>query len=292
MAKAKGINREEMAANYGWALSFLKSNNELWKLFNKAVDKNYSTSRFVAALRNTKWFRKHSETWRKQQVLQKTDPATYNSQRTTIRAKVADLAVSLGADLTPDQRNVVAHNAQWFGWDEAQLRNTLANYVDQMGKSGHYGGEAGKAEQELRQYAYNQGVSFSDTALKGWLKNIVSQQQTTDDYKAYLQGQAEISFPQLAGKLKEGVTVRDLANPYISQMAQTLELDDQGIDLKDPTIRKALQSTDPKGEFQMKPMWKFEQELKNDPRWQQTNNARTSMLGTAQSVLKDFGFQF
>jgi hypothetical protein len=285
---SKAINREEMAANYGWALSFLKSNQELWKLFNKAVDKNYSVNRFVASLRNTKWYRHHSEAWRKSQVLYKTDPATYRQQRGTVRAKVSDLAVSMGADLTAYQRNRISANAQWFGWSDEQLRNTLATYVDQMGKSGHYGGEAGKAEQELRQYAHDQGVGVNDKWLKGWLKKIVSQRQTTDDYKAWLQHQAELTFPSLSSKIKQGVTVKDIANPYIQSMAQTLELDEGNIDLSNGTIRKALQPSD-KGD--LTPLWKFEQNLRQDPRWLKTNNARTSLVGSAQQVLKDWGFQ-
>lgn len=281
-----------MAANYGWALSFLKSHKELWKLFNKAVDKTWSVNRFVAALRGTKWFKHHSETWRQTEVLKKTDPKTYSQRMTHISDKVRDMAGSLGADVSGKQRDAIAHNAMWFGWDDVQLRNALANYVDQMGDSGHYGGEAGKAEQELRDYAHNMGIKISDPSLKEWLKNIVAQNQSTDDYRAYLQGQAEHTFAPLADKIKQGVSVKDLAEPYTQQMAQTLELSPSQLDLFDPTIRKALQYQDPQGKVGMVPLWKFEQDLKKDERWKTTNNAKTALVGTAQQVLKDWGFHF
>lgn len=286
------VDKAEMAANYGWALSFLKSNKELWKLFNVAVDKNYSVNRFVAALRNTKWFKQHGESWRQTQVLQKTDPGTYNQRLATTRAKVVDFAVSMGSDMSSSQIATVTKNALWFGWDDAQLRNTLSNYLDQMGDSGHYGGEAGRAEAELRTYASNQGITLADSSLKDWLRNIIAQNQTLEDYKAYIQGQAEHSFPSLADDIRGGLTVKELANPYVQQMAQTLELNDQSIGLDDPTIRKALQQTDDKGKPAMVPLWKFEKTLKEDPRWMQTNNARSSLVGTAQSVLRDFGFHY
>jgi hypothetical protein len=162
MAK-DSISKAEMAANYGWALSFLKSNKELWKLFNRAVDKNYNVNRFVAELRNTKWFKKHSDTYRQQAVLQKTDPATFKQNSAAMRNKIHDMATAAGADLTSKELDMISHNAQFFGWDEGMIKNSLANYIDQMGQSGHYGGDAGQAEGELRDYAYKMGLKLHDS---------------------------------------------------------------------------------------------------------------------------------
>lgn len=286
------LSREEMAANYGWALSFLKSNKELWKLFSKAVDKSWSVNRFVASLRSTKWFRSHSESWRQSEVLRKTDPGTYKQRMSQLQAKVGDMATALGADVSSSSIARIASNAMWFGWDDAMLRNTLSNYIDQMGNSGHYGGEAGKAEDELRQYAWDMGIKMSDTSLKGWLRNVVGQNQTVDDYKAYIQGQAQSSFTSIADQIKAGQTVRQVAEPYMQQMAQTLEMNANDLDLFDPTIRKALQTSGPDGKPQMKTLWQFDEDLRKDQRWLSTNNARTSILGAGNQMLKDFGFHY
>jgi hypothetical protein len=202
------------------------------------------------------------------------------------------MAIGLGAGPPGRVMEQLTNHAIWFNYNEAQIREVIANYVNQEGTTGHYGGEAGQAEQELRMYAHNQGVWLSDQSLKSWLRNIVAVHQTTNDYKAYIQKQAELAFPNLADKIKSGVTVKDLASPYIQSMAQTLEVDDQSIGLDDQTIRKALQSTGPDGKFESKPLWQFEQDLKKDPRWMQTNNARNSLVGTAQNVLKDWGIYF
>ena len=287
-----GISKEEMAANYGWALSFLKSNHELWKLFNKAVDGSWSVNRFVASLRNTGWFKKHSDTYRQMQVLKKTDSATYSQRVQQKYAQIQDMAASLGADISKSHLGQLANNAMWFNWDESMLRNVLSNYVDQMGNSGHYGGEAGKAEDELRQYAADMGITVSDGTLKGWLKNVVAQNQTTDDYKAWIQGQAQSAFSSIADQIKAGQTVKQIADPYIQQMGQTLELDANAIDLKDPTIRKALQTTGPDGKPMMKTLWQFDEDLKKDSRWLSTNNAKSSLLNAGNQLLKDFGFHW
>lgn len=290
MAK-DSISKAEMAANYGWALSFLKSNKELWKLFNKAVDKNYNVNRFVAELRNTKWFKKHSDTYRQQAVLQKTDPATFKQNSAAMRNKIHDMATAAGADLTSKELDMISHNAQFFGWDEGMIKNSLANYIDQMGQSGHYGGDAGQAEGELRDYAYKMGLKLNDSSVKGWLQNIVKGDQTTQDYKAYLQGEAQKSFPALSDHIKSGQTVYDLASPYMQSMSNILEVPQNSVDLFDPTVRKALQTQLPDGKVGMDPLYDFERKLRQDPRWLSTNNARQSLMGTTKQVLQDFGFQ-
>jgi hypothetical protein len=37
------------------------------------------------------------------------------------------------------------------------------------------------------------------------------------------------------------------------------------------------------------PLWQFEQELRQDPRWTYTNNAQEDLMGTARQILKNFG---
>ncbi len=284
--------QEEMAAQYGWALSFLKSHGELWHLFMQAVEGQYSTAKFVAKLRGTKWYQTHTDTQRKNQVLMETDPATYNKRLAAKKAEIQDMSVQMtGVYLNNAQANLVAKHAMEFEWNDAQLRNTLSTYLKQVGgANGHYGGEAGTAEQELRQYAADQGVTLSDPTIKKWLSGIVAQRDTLQDYKAWIQGQAESSYGALGGLIKQGKTVRQLADPYIQEMASTLELNPNMIDLKDPTISAALSSAsaDGKGLTQMS-LGAFRQKLRNDPRWTRTDAARTTAIDTGNTILHDFG---
>lgn len=284
--------QEKMAAQYGWAITFLKSNHELWRLFMSAVEGEWTTDQFVGKLRNTQWFKKNGDTARKNAVLKSTDPETYQRRFDAKKAEIQDMSVQLtGVYLTNGQASLVAKHAMDFDWNEAQLRNTLSLYLKQVGGThGHYGGEAGTAEEELRQYAADQGVTLSDTTVKKWLKGIVAQRNTTQDYKSWIQGQAESQYGSLGGLIRQGKTVRQLADPYIQEMAQTLELNPAMIDLKDPTISGALSSAsaDGKGLTQMG-LGAFRQKLRNDPRWTKTDAARTTAIDTGNAILKDFG---
>jgi hypothetical protein len=74
-------------------------------------------------------------------------------------------------------------------------------------------------------------------------------------------------------------------------MARTLEISPENIDFtKDATIQKALGAqigTD--GVSQPIHMWQFNQQLRQDPRWQYTDNARDSVTSIAHGILQSFG---
>ena len=60
------------------------------------------------------------------------------------------------------------------------------------------------------------------------------------------------------------------------------------MDFNEPLLRKALQYTQD-GKPAVMPVWMFEQELRQDSRWQYTNNARESVYNAIYQVGTDFG---
>jgi len=97
------------------------------------------------------------------------------------------------------------------------------------------------------------------------------------------------SFPGLKDQIANGMSVRDAASPYLSGMSSILEVNPESVDLFDPTIRKALTSTDANGKSVLTPLWQFESQLKKDPRWLQTNNARDDLMSTTHGLLQSWG---
>ncbi len=81
----------------------------------------------------------------------------------------------------------------------------------------------------------------------------------------------------------------DIAQPYIESMGRLLEVNPQDIDLNDPKIRQALSARNKDGQVGPKTVWEFENDLRKDPRWMQTNNARESMMSTGREVLSLMG---
>ena len=75
-----------------------------------------------------------------------------------------------------------------------------------------------------------------------------------------------------------------ILNPYKNTYAATLEISPDSISLND-VLQKAIT----KDGFES--IYKFKQELRKDPRWQNTDNARQEASSVAYNVLRDFGFQ-
>lgn len=281
-----------LAQRYGWTLAALQSVPELWKLFNQAVKEGWGDDVFAAHVRSSKWYQAHSDQFRQMYVLEKSDPAKWKRVQSEMFAKVHDLASSMGVKYDPELFGKITRQALYQGWSEAQIRNALGGLVD-FASGSHFGGSSGQAEQQLRQYAFNMGVKLSDGTLKTWLQQLARGDKTIEDFQAYMQSMAESAFPSLAAQIKSGITVRQLADPYIQSMASILELNANAIDLTDPTIRKALSSVSTDGKTSTGvPLWQFEYDLRKDPRWLKTNNARESINSVAHDVLKQWGFAF
>lgn len=288
----KPKNQKEWADYYGWALALLNSDPTLKKLFDDAVKHDYTREKFVAELRKTKWYQTNGESARQALALKYTDPETWRTRVRAIYANVQSLAGQMGIKTSWQTMWDMAEDALTFGWDNTQLRSNLSKYLS-GGKGGVYGGEAGDAKSQLEQYAFQMGIKMDESSLNSWLKGILNGSKTIQDYKGYLQKTAISAFPTLADDIKGGMMVRDIAAPYMESMGRILEIDSAALDLYDPTVRNALTNVSKEsGKPELKPLWQFENELRQDPRWLKTNNAREGINGVAHSVLKDFGFSY
>jgi hypothetical protein len=151
-------------------------------------------------------------------------------------------------------------------------------------------GPSGKYFVALKNFATDNGLRLSDGAATSYANGIAA--GTIDENTAFnaLRESAAEAFPALADKIKAGINLKTLADPYIQSMSDILEIPDGGIDLFDPKVRSALAYTLPDGKVGTKSIYEFEKELRKDPRWQYTNNARNDAASVASTVLKDFGF--
>ena len=151
-------------------------------------------------------------------------------------------------------------------------------------------GPSGKYFVALKNFAADNGILLSDSAATSYANGIAA--GTIDENTAFnaLRESAAEAFPALADKIKAGINLKTLADPYIQSMSSILEIPDSGIDLFDPKVRGALAYTLPDGKIGTRSIYDFEKELRQDNRWQYTNNAREEVSNSVVKVLKDFGF--
>lgn len=286
-------NAQALNENYGLSAAFLESDPELADLYSQAVANTWSTDQFQAALQNTNWWKTNSDTARKMIALKSMDPATYNKQLNEKAVELTELASKMGVHLSVPSMQNLASLALTTNMNEAQIDGFLSRYL-QLNQQGHFLGYAGQVELGIREYARDMGVPVTDSFVSNAVTGIVAGTDSLQAKRAYIQTVAEQSFPAYAQQIKEGVTVGSIAAPYLAAQSKLWELDPNKIDLFDPTLRGALTkmvttSADKPGEPSIVPLYDFEKQLRTDPKWLKTNNAREAMSSTANKVLSDMG---
>lgn len=283
------LSPEELASEYGFAYSFLKSQPGVAKVFDDYVKNNLSKEAFQAELRNTKWWQENSDTMRKTQAMKATDPATYEANLQATTVLVQQTAAKIGASIPPKKLKSIAEKALATNMDEAALANVLGGYVKFVG--GTLKGEAGQYENSIKSYAASQGVTLDDQSIKNQAALIARKLATEEDFKNQIAQQAISSYPGYKQQIEAGQTMQDIANPYIQIMAQQLEVNPASIKLTDPLIRNALNGVNQDGKPTGMDQTTFMQRVRNDPRWTQTSNAQNDVMNVGLNVLKSLGLR-
>ena len=176
-------------------------------------------------------------------------------------------------------------------WLDTKLKDKIKKGEQNVNALNIPEGPSGKYFVALKNFAADNGLNLSDQAATRYANSIVG--GVIDENTAFntVRESAANAFPSLGDKIKSGIDLKTLADPYIQSMSNILEIPDSGIDLFDPKIRSALAYTLPDGKVGTKSIYDFEKELRQDPRWQFTNNARSQAADVASQVLKDFGFR-
>jgi len=176
-------------------------------------------------------------------------------------------------------------------WLTDQVKTKLLSGAQEVAKEGIPEGPVGKNFLEIKNFAARNGIMLSDQAAGDYATQIVAGKLDADTIYNTIRDSAASAFPQLADKIKSGIDVKTLADPYIQSMSNILEIPYTSVDLFDPKVRGALSYTLPDGKVGTKSIFDFEKELRQDPRWQYTKNAKKTVAESTLRVLQDFGFQ-
>lgn len=283
------INPQQLAEQYGWAYSFLTSVPELNNLFKEAVAQSWDATRFQAAIQASKWYQQNSESVRNAQVQKVIDPSTYSAQVAQAKADIFARASAEGAALSDSMASTIASQKVTFGWDDNQVNQALAKYI-QLNGSGAFGGKAGQNAMALNEMAYNNGVSLSPSTMQSFLQNVASNKTSMEDLQGYIRQMAASKFPALEQQIQAGENVSDLASQYSTAMQNVLETGPGTANLENPLIQRALNGLDSSGQPLGMSVPDFEKLLRSQPQWSKTQNAQDSAMSVAGTILRNFGF--
>jgi hypothetical protein len=302
-------------ANQDFSLPETIFNNvpSLKRLLDRYVKEDWTPEKLRKEIRDDNWFRKNSAEIKARYVqlynyqdLVKTGQANgstdYEKQISTLERKLADKARTMGSGLASDPvalrkaaENMYITNV---GIDDAMTTDFIAAAIRPItstlgGKvTEGYSGQALKDYQDLQAVAKANGFKISDIlpgktteqqVLQGLATGAIDANRLAQDArKLAAQGQPQY----VRDLLGQGYNLDQVFAPYKNTMASILEIDDpNSIDLNDPTLRSAIND---KGDMNI---YDFKKLLKQDNRWQYTENAKKDVADSALQVLRDFGFQ-
>ncbi len=281
---------EELVAEYGFVGSLASTVPELGQILQQAANEQWTPERFEYAVQDSTWWKTSTEQRRQWQTLYATDPATFNNNWMLAADKTKYMAQSMGYALNDAEAWAFATQAVTGGWDDDQIRRNIASTYKFDTRDGQAHGELGDIAAQLTLIAGDYGIPMTLTQANKKAQDVLLGKAEVLDYELYWRQDAKKKYAHLSSALDSGRTLRDIADPYIAQMAQTLELNPAELDLRDRNIKRALDTVGAGGEHTTQPLWAFERALKDDPRWDVTINARNEAYDIVSQVGRDFGF--
>lgn len=286
----KQLGIEELAATYGYAATFFNSDPELRGLIDRAVHEQWTADRFRAAFMASAWYRARNADTRQWVELESRDPATASQRIGNQQYVIQGIANQMGISLPTDRLRKMARDSLMFGWEETQLKEAVAAEF-QYRPGGNTAGGAASIEDRIRQYASDYGVSLGDTQVGQWVQGTLAGKFTEEHLRDYARDMARSKYPGMSYYLDQGMTVRQVAAPYVKSYSDLMEIGEDTVNLGTPIIQTALQGVqaDANTAPRMRSLFEFERDVRKDPQWLKTKNARDSVQNATLGVLRDFG---
>jgi hypothetical protein len=130
--------------------------------------------------------------------------------------------------------------------------------------------------------AYNQ--DWINQAAQSVALGTTTEQYWTDQVKSL----AKSKYSAWGSQIDAGLTMKQIASPYIQAYSNILGVDPATITLDDKLLNQALQGNDPTKQAAM-PLWDFEKAVRQDPRWATSKDAMDSLSNVGLTIAKQWG---
>jgi hypothetical protein len=248
----------------------------------------FSDDAFVIEFNSQPWAQKYKSDAIKDMDFEAQFPDLYKQQVQADIETLRDQVIQYGVDITDEELRDLAVQKRRFGMTEAQLNNTLAELA--TSKSGDFRGETMQTQQNLKDWAYRNGIGLSDNIINDYVRKIRAGDTTEADVlqdlrRTYLAG----AYPAWSDKIISGYDPADIFAPHLKNAQDLLE--DGNIDLNDPVMKQITQAVGQDGKPYAMPLYEAERVIRSDPRWPKTDNAYSIYTDVGTKLLQTFGFR-
>jgi hypothetical protein len=268
------------------------------KLFVQAKKENWTEVTFTEALKQTSWWQQTLPSLRAF-FIETHDPRNASTFAEKLNINVSNVAASLERlgirtqQVDPVTGKVIdnavtiqgiAMDAIKNGWTEVQTLQHLGDNAQLLFTGG---GTIGSSVDNIRKQALNYGITIDNNYLDTIQRSLLDPTDGRDQqyYLNEMKAQAMDLYKPFAASLKEGRSLYEVTNSYRNQMATLLEVDSTNLTWKDLMAKVVDPTTGNARTFA-----EFNKQVKQDPLWQYTKNAKETYSNTALDLMKQFGF--
>lgn len=241
----------------------------------------------LQGIKGSEWFRETTESVRDSILFEAEDPATYGYNVGVNIGDAKDLARGLGFGFDDDYYEEIGHTAERFNWTADQITHRLIN--DAYSSGAEIGqGLIQTTVDELSAYAANQLVEVDGSTLLDFAYRIQQGEDTLVDAENFINAasQAQWTFFDVGNAYSNGLTVSDSLASVKTQIASTLEINEDDVDLSamggslvagDEGARRFISKTEADG-------WARKQDA-----YQGTNQFKDSVHRLGGALARTFG---
>lgn len=315
--------RQEAAASFyedlgPFAAEIIKEYPQLRELFRRAVEEGWQPDKFQQEMFSpnrpwSEWISKKGQYWQtgfKLQYQTSTTTAAWDEKLKEAGRIIQAAAKDAGVSLSPEQ---LARLSQRYWYSEWQANpDALVSWMQQRATNPNQElvtDESGAPVvapsldskiTELADLAESYGLSIDKAVLTDWARKILDPMVNTNKsedarFLQWIVGESKSRYGTYADQIDENTNLRQLTGTYTSTLARLLEMNPADLKLDennmDPLLKKALTNINLEtGLPERVPLWKFEQMVRQDDRWQLTDNARQTYMNAGTGFLRALGF--
>lgn len=251
----------------------------------------WDANQFTSAIQNTQWFKTTPAGQRQYLFTQVFDPASATRDANTMARKILDYSNTMGLHMTLQQGASMADQAIAGAWDDARVQQEIVGATQWSPHLALGAGSISAAQTRIRGLAGDYGVAVAPQTAYDWAGKIADGLSTEQSFTEYAKQQAKLTHPYWGAQLDQGMTVRQLADPYLQQAGKLLEINPSTIDLTDHKWQFATTGADGKQAPMSQTEWATH--LMDDQRygWQDTQGAKDAALQIESGLRQAFGAQ-
>jgi len=304
-AQDNGLNEKPTMTT--WIVNLLKNVPELKNIYDSVRNPDGSFNRTVDAIVDmitaSSWYLDKGPTVAANIAGRYKFGEKYYQQKVDqYKITLSGLAAGIGLDVKDPAiaayLESLAETSFLNGWDEDYMENQIVGNPNIVGKIS--GGAYATAIDDLAEYGNLMGFTLSDTTRKDYQRRLIGEvtagglrsRSTPDQIKKEIRDKQALLYPMFADDFAAGRTLWDVTASQRKKWADLLEMSEDDLDWNDPLWKdgKIFTMTDEKtGKVVARPAWDAEKLIKQDERWQYTENATRTYEKYGIGILNKFG---